>query len=128
MEVETKCKPKNRTWSDEIAQQLLDTGIQIKNVQDERHMKTANKTTLNYAVECIKEKEKDEQIMAPINHARMHEETILPCELLGLTGQNETKGFKNELERSCLLWKMPFPAMPKLSKNPSSTEKILVTG
>ena len=115
LEIEEDYKPQNKTWSDEVAQRLLDRGIKIKNLKDERYAKTVNKTIIDYAVEHVKEKGIDRQTIAPINHVRICKRMILPCKLIGLTGRKETKGFKQDLEISCLMWKIPFQKVPKPS-------------
>ena len=40
----------------------------------------------------------------------------LLCELIGLTGDKETKYFKEECKQSSLTSKVPFPSIPKLWK------------
>jgi len=116
LEIDSKYKPSNQIWSDEIGQRLIDRGIKLRNVEESKYVKTTNKTIMDYAIEYAKEKEMDEKIIPLINHVRLYKRIILLCELVGLKGREETKSYKNELERSCLMWKVPFPILPKPSE------------
>jgi len=116
LEIDSKYKPSNQIWSDEIGQRLIDRGIKLCNVEESKYVKTTNKTIMDYAIEYAKEKEIDEKIIQLINHVRLYKRIILPCELVGLKGREETKSYKNELERSCLMWKVPFLILPKPSE------------
>ena len=64
----------------------------------------------------VQRKELEKSILAPLNHVRLFKQMILPCELLGLKGEEEIKSYKEVLEKSCLKWKILFPEVPKLSK------------
>ena len=86
------------------------------NFQHEKYIKTVNKTIMDLAVEHVKQKEINLQTLSPINHVRLFKCMILPCELIGLTGHKETKSLKNNLERSCLMQRIPFPVVLKPSK------------
>ena len=95
---------------------MIDRGIKLRNVEESKYVKTINKTIMDYAIEYAKEKEMDEKIIPLINHVRLYKRIILLCKLVGLKGREETKSYKNELERSCLMWKVPFLILPKLSE------------
>ena len=82
---------------------------------DERHLKTVNKTIVDYVIECIKAKEMNLKTIALINHMRIYKHMILPCELLGLMGCSETQSFKNVPDKSYFTWKIPFLIVPKPS-------------
>ena len=116
LEIDSKYKPSNQIWSDEIGQRLIDRRIKLCNVEESKYVKTTNKTIMDYAIEYAKEKEMDEKIIQLINHVRLYKRIILPYELVSLMGREETKSYKNELERSYLMWKVPFPILPKPSK------------
>ena len=61
-----------------------------------------NKMIIDYVVKYVQENNKDRKEVAPLNHMRLYKQMILPCELLGLMGREETHGYKNELAPSYL--------------------------
>ena len=43
-------------------------------------------------------------------------EMLLPCELVGFSGNKTTKEIKENEARSCIEWKIEFDKVPKLPK------------
>ena len=39
-----------------IAKLLIDRGIKLCNIEEEKHVKTVNKTVMDYVIECIEDK------------------------------------------------------------------------
>lgn len=116
LQVKSELKPKQLTWSDEIADRLISRNIKFVNTDLNQYVETSNKTIMDLATEYVISKKLSEESIAPINHVRLFKRMILPCELVGLMGNCKTKCFHNVLEVSSLVWKIDFPIVPKPSK------------
>ena len=54
-------------------------------------------------VEYIRERELENEIIAPINQVRISKRMMLPCELVGFYGTNKRKEARESKEKSCIL-------------------------
>ena len=77
---------------------------------------TRNKVIMECAVKYAKEKQKNDEELAPLNQMRACEKMIFPCKIVGLIGKDETHARRHSQAKSCLKWKIEFSSVPKLSK------------
>ena len=80
MDVNKELKPLTITWSDEIQEKMRRRGITILNRQHEPRRFTTNKTIMDMVVEYVKETNKGNEIITPINQVRIMKRMRLPCE------------------------------------------------
>ena len=71
---------------------------------------------MDYVKIYIKEKDKNMEIIASLNHVRLYKKIILPYELVGIEGNKKTKELRNPLDSSCFKQRIMFPILPKPSK------------
>ena len=115
LETSRELKPKQAIWSDEIQQKLEKCNLEFINRLNENELSTKNKTIMDYAVDYVKRVQRSGVIEA-INHVRIYKKMILPCELVGFTGETETREFRNVLEESSVMWKVSFNIVLKPHK------------
>ena len=73
LKTESKWKPDNKMWSDDIAQRMETRKINLVNKSPNVHVPTRNKTIMDYVVKHVNEKNKDHKEVEPLNHMRLHE-------------------------------------------------------
>ena len=71
---------------------------------------------MDLVVEYVKNQEFRCKIIAPINQVRIYKRIILPCKLVGFQGSNKTKEAREYEEKSCVIWKLDFEIVLKLSQ------------
>jgi len=115
-EISTKYKRKRTIWNDEVGEMLMKRKITIQNEKSIIKTITNNKTIMDYAKEYVQETNKDENILAIINHVRIYQKMLIPCELVGMQGNQQTREMTNSNTTSCIRWNFKFPKMPRPSK------------
>ena len=73
-----------------------------------------NKTLIDIAYQCTKQKEKQREVVNTINHTRIYKRVYLISELLGLKGETPIKCYYYELEKSNYEWNFGFINVMKL--------------
>ena len=91
--------------------------LKVENKTNESKWFSKNKTIMDYAIEHTKSNELKEELLAPLNQVRMHKRMLIPCELVGFSGDKMTKEMREKEARSCIEWKINFDVVPKPSKN-----------
>ena len=109
-------KPKQLIWSDEVQFKLEKRQIKLINRLNEEKLITRNKTIMDYAIEYGKRDEAVDGEREAINHVRIYKKMILPFEVVGFRGAQETREYRNTLEPSSVLWKVSFDVVPKPRK------------
>jgi len=115
IETERKDKPNEITWNDEIQVKLNRRNLRLENRTNEPKWISKNKTIMDYAVRYKELEGIESDIIAPINHVRLHKKMLLPCELVGFNGEMRTKELRENELNSCIEWKMDFDKVPKPS-------------
>jgi len=116
METPKRMKPKQLIWSDKVQHKLEKWQIMLINRLNEKDRITRNKTIMDYAVEYAKRENAADREREAINHVRIYKNMILPFEVVGFRGGQETKEYKNVFEKSSVRWKVSFDVVPKPCK------------
>ena len=85
-----------------------------------------NKTIIDYAQMHSLKNEESKLIIPPTNQVCICKKMHSPCKLVGFCGRKEIKGFRIDLERSDICWKVDFLKVPKLSKKILKCREILL--
>ena len=56
--------------------------IELLNTEYQKVQISQNLTIMDYAIQYVKEKDKNYKILAPINYMRLRKRMYLPCELI----------------------------------------------
>ena len=115
LETDRKIKPNQITWSDEIQVKLNRRSLKIENRRNEPEWISKNMTIMDYASQYIEVEGLNNKRIAPINHVRLYKRMMLPCELVGFSGEMRTRELREKELNSCLEWKIEFEKMPKPS-------------
>ena len=83
---------------------------------NEKDLITKNKTIMDYAVEYAKRENAADGEREAINYVRIYKNMILPFEVVGFRGGQETKEYRNMFEKSSVRWKVSFNVVPKPRK------------
>ena len=70
---------------------------------------------MDYAIKYIKSNELKEETLAPLNQVWIHKRILIPCELVGFSGNKITKVMREKEKRSCIEWKIKVDIAPKPS-------------
>ena len=73
---------------------------------------TKNKTIMDYAIQYSS----NLKTVEAINHVRLFKKMILPCELIGFRGNDETREFREVYEASSINWNVSFEYVKKPHK------------
>ena len=71
---------------------------------------------MSYVRMYIEEKDKKLDIIASLNHIRLHKKMILLCKLVGIKGTSKIRELRNPLESGCFKQRITFLILPKPSK------------
>ena len=121
LESKRQCEPNEITWSNEIQEKLVKRQLKIENKTNEPKWVSKNKTIMDYAIKHVKNKELKDEILAPINQVRIHKRMMIPCELVGFSGDKSTKEMREKEARSSVIWKFKFDVVPKPSNRSYGT-------
>ena len=80
-----------------------------------------NPTIMDYAIQYVKEKDRNCEILVPINHMRLRKRMYLPYELISKNSESKTKEYREEIEYSYMRWKFKIEEVPNLL---AKTKKI----
>ena len=116
METSHQLKPKLVTWSDEIQYKLEKRQIKLINRFNEMKRFTTNKTIMDYASDYVKREDAIDGEREAINHVRLYKKMILPFEVVGFRGEQQTKEFRNASDKSSVIWNVSFEEVPKPHK------------
>ena len=116
MDVELENKPNIVTWSDEVQHMLSCRDLKIINRTNDNIWISKNESIMDYVVKYVKEKKYSYDVVEAINHVRLFKKMILPCELVGLKGDKETKEAREVCEKSSIIWKVQFEEVRKPHK------------
>ena len=76
---------------------------------------TNNKTIIYYVKQYIAEKEVHKNTYDQLNHVCLYKKIIIPAELVGIRGGQETKYYYDFDAKSTLQWKIKFLLVLKLT-------------
>ena len=108
-------KPEQITWSDEIEQKISARQLKIINGDEINKRWTANKTTIEHAIEHVCERNLDAKIIAPLNHVRIFKKLKSPCELFGICRIKQTEAAREPIAKSCITQNDKIEEVPRPS-------------
>jgi len=101
--------PKKRYWKkgwiDEINDELWKRNMILES-DDTKTTQTKNKTVMQYAIEYVNIKKKNQNELWQINYVRLKKGILLPCELVGTKGKLQTECYQDINALSPIRWPM----------------------
>ena len=76
--------------------------MKLINISHSKNLISINKTIINFAIRCIKELNRSNNILVPLNQVRLYKKMYLPYKLIDINRDSKTKEFYKKTVESCI--------------------------
>ena len=73
--------------------------MKLINISHSENLISINKTIMNFTIRCIKELNRSNNILVPLNQVRLYKKMYLPCKLIDINRDSKTKEFYKKNSR-----------------------------